>query len=127
MDQSKELWAIVELFGHQRIAGKVSEQVLGGNFLRVDVPQTKDEPAWTRFLNPSAVYAINPCSEEVATAVANQLKVKPINIWDAAEIVKRIESQRLEQKSLKESSPSPDLDGDDEEEEEEEEYDNRDL
>lgn len=112
MDQSKELWAIVELFGHQRIAGKVSEQVLGGNFLRVDVPQTKDEPAWTRFLNPSAVYAINPCSEEVATAVANQLKVKPINIWDAAEIVKRIESQRLEQKSLSGKDDDSDLDDD---------------
>ena len=34
----KEFWAIVELMGHQRIAGKVSEETIGGAaLLRVDV------------------------------------------------------------------------------------------
>ena len=32
-------WAIVEIFGHQRIAGFLSEQTIGGqSFVRVDVP-----------------------------------------------------------------------------------------
>ena len=32
-------WALVELFGHQKIVGKVTEATLaGGAFLRVDVP-----------------------------------------------------------------------------------------
>lgn len=40
MDTHKfESWCIVELFGHQRIAGLVTEQTIGGcNFVRVDVP-----------------------------------------------------------------------------------------
>lgn len=32
-------WAIVELFGHARIAGRVTEQVIAGQgFIRADVP-----------------------------------------------------------------------------------------
>ena len=45
-----ECFALVEIFGHTRIAGKVTEQVIAGTgFVRVDVPElppTKyhDEP-----------------------------------------------------------------------------------
>lgn len=39
MSEKFEQFAVVELFGHQIIAGKVSEQVIGGQgFVRVDVP-----------------------------------------------------------------------------------------
>jgi hypothetical protein len=39
-------WAVVELFGHQQIAGRVTEASIGGcSFLRVDVP---DQPALPR-------------------------------------------------------------------------------
>ena len=38
-EKAFEQWAIVEIFGHQRIAGKVTEQTIGGcSFVRVDVP-----------------------------------------------------------------------------------------
>jgi len=43
-----ELWAVVELFGHQRIAGKISEHNLGGTFVRVDVPSVGGRPAFTK-------------------------------------------------------------------------------
>jgi hypothetical protein len=47
--QKFEQWAIVELFGHQRIAGLVTEQAVGGcSFVRVGVPETPNNPAWTR-------------------------------------------------------------------------------
>ncbi len=43
-----ESWAIVELFGHQKIAGKLTEQTIGGcHFIRVDVPAFEDSPAFT--------------------------------------------------------------------------------
>ena len=101
MQQEKfEIYAIVELFGHNRIAGKVSDQTIGGSsFVRIDVPQTKDEPAWTRFLHPNAIYAINPVSEDIAQAVADRIKAKPIDIWDAEEIVKRVFAQRQLEKA----------------------------
>lgn len=45
MSEKFEQWAIVDLFGHTRIAGKVSEQVIGGcSFVRVDVPERGDGP-----------------------------------------------------------------------------------
>ena len=40
MSEKKDQWAIVELFGHQRIAGKISEHAVGGcSFVRIDVPE----------------------------------------------------------------------------------------
>lgn len=66
-----EIHALVELFGHQRIAGKVSEQVIAGTgFIRVDVPATSQKAAYTRFYNPSAVYGITPVDEAAALLLA---------------------------------------------------------
>ena len=76
-------WAVVELFGHARISGLCTEQnVAGTNMLRIDVPQTKAQPAFTRLLGSGAIYAINPVTEEVARAIAEQLHVAPIQPWD---------------------------------------------
>lgn len=108
-----ELWGIIELFGHQKMAGKVTEQTVGGSALiRIDVPNTDRQPAFTRFLNMSAIYAINPVTEEVATASANSINSQPINVWDAREILRRAD----EQKKL--NPPAEE----EEEEEEEDEY-----
>lgn len=75
-------WAIVELFGHQKIAGEVSEEALaGGSFLRVDVPAEGDYVAFTRFYGASAVYSITPVSEEVARLACRQIAPKPMTIW----------------------------------------------
>lgn len=52
-----EAHAIVELMGHSRIAGRVSEQVIGGaSMLRVDVPKTARCEAYTKFYSSGAVY-----------------------------------------------------------------------
>jgi len=78
-----ELFAIVELFGHQKMAGKVSEQSVGAStFIRIDVPETKQQPAFTRFVNPTAVYAINPVTKEVMEEMASDFEQKPIESWD---------------------------------------------
>lgn len=83
-----DLWCMVELFGHQRIAGRCTEQnVAGTNMLRIDVPATKGQPEFTRFLSSGAIYAINPISEEVARQIAENLQIAPINVWDVRGLV----------------------------------------
>ena len=83
METKFEVFAIVELFGHQKLAGKVAEQSIGAaTFIRVDVPETKTQPSFTRLVNPSAIYAINPTTEEVVKARAEQLQSAPIDAWD---------------------------------------------
>jgi len=77
-----ESWAIVELFGHQQIAGLVTEQQVGGqSFVRVDVPEVDGEPVFTKLYGSGAIYAITPCSEEVARLAVERLAVRPIKIW----------------------------------------------
>jgi len=93
-DQEKfDSWAVVELFGHQQIAGRVTEASIGGcSFLRVDVPDqpaipasevhTWDHgqpatPAYTRYFGQGAIYAMSPCTEEAARHVAARIRVKP--------------------------------------------------
>jgi len=105
MEQEKfDLWCVVELFGHSRIAGRCTEQnVAGTNMLRVDVPDTSNQPGFTRFLSSGAIYAINPVSEGVARQIAENLQIQPVNIWDVSHLV----DQKL--KSLQDGE-SPDFD-----------------
>jgi hypothetical protein len=64
-------WALVELFGHQRIVGYVSEQTFGtGVLFRVDVPDLlKDgkitRKGFTRYFGLGSIYSITPISEDV--------------------------------------------------------------
>jgi hypothetical protein len=92
MDTSEkfETWAIVELFGHNQIAGKCSEQnIAGANMLRVDVPETSEQPAFTRFLGSGSIYAINPVTEEIARHWAGTLQVSPVNSWDIRKFMEK--------------------------------------
>lgn len=74
-----EMWALVELFGHQRIAGRVTEQVIAGaGFVRVDVPETPGSPAHTRWYNPSAVYGMTPTDEATATRLAASIYIPEV-------------------------------------------------
>lgn len=59
-------YAIVELMGHQQIAGLVSEELVAGKpMLRVDVPDPDGgDVAFYRFYSPGALYALTPCSED---------------------------------------------------------------
>ncbi|RKE35246.1 hypothetical protein B0G76_1307 [Paraburkholderia sp. BL23I1N1] len=79
-------WAIVELFGHQRIAGRVSGQTIGGcAFVRVDVPALEaagHEPAtqaFTKLYGNGAIYGISFVDEAAARMTARQLRVQPID------------------------------------------------
>jgi hypothetical protein len=75
-------WCIVELFGHNQIAGRVTEQSIGGqSFVRVDVPQTTKRDPFTKFYGGGAIYAITPVEPSVAQAMAEGLDTVPIETW----------------------------------------------
>lgn len=72
--------AVVELLGHQRIAGFVSEiQVAGSPFLNVEVPSCDDREGFTRYYSPSAIYCINPTTEQVMLDAVKDFVLPPIN------------------------------------------------
>lgn len=76
-------WAILELMGHRRLAGRVSEcQVAGASFIRIDVPAEKDAEVSTQFYSPQAVYCITPTSEDIARNIAAQARPEPVHRWE---------------------------------------------
>ncbi len=82
MEEKAELWCVVELFGHQKIAGMVTPSTeLGVPMVRVDVPEVDGSAGFTKFYGQGAIYAISPCTEEYATLVTAYLKPKPISIY----------------------------------------------
>lgn len=74
-----ETWAVVEIMGHQQFAGFVSEQPLGGSsFVRVDVPECQERPAFTKIFGAGSIYCITPCTEEVAREAARRFYSRPL-------------------------------------------------
>jgi hypothetical protein len=89
--QKFEQWAIIELFGHQRIAGRVTEQTIGGcAFVRVDVPAVKDEQPFTKLFGQGAIYAITFTDEAAATLAAGAIQSKPIDTWELQKAMKAL-------------------------------------
>jgi hypothetical protein len=87
-------WALVELFGHQKIVGKVSEATLaGGAFIRVDVPAFNKEPAFTRMYGPGAIYSINPVSEEVARGLQGMYRMEPVSRFELPQIAEKVQEK----------------------------------
>jgi hypothetical protein len=76
-------WCLVELFGHARIAGRVSEETIGGcAFVRVDVPTVDGIPGYTRLFGNGAIYSITPVTEEVACAAAKSYRAVPVSLYE---------------------------------------------
>jgi hypothetical protein len=91
-------WALVELFGHQRIVGFLSQQTFGtGVLFRVDVPDllkdgTVKRKGFTRYFGLSAIYSITPVDESTVRAIlpnidgtpgeARVLTARSYNSWE---------------------------------------------
>jgi hypothetical protein len=83
-------WAILELMGHRRLAGFVTEaEVAGTKLLRLDVyapepPDTDEDerPVATQLYGGAAIYCITPTTEEIARAVAATRRPEPVQRWE---------------------------------------------
>lgn len=77
-----DTWAVVELMGHVRLAGRLSEvERFGGKLARLDVPQA-DGSFVTQFFGAAGVYRITFVSEAVARHVAKGTSAAPVQPWD---------------------------------------------
>ena len=75
-------WVILELMGHRRLAGTMTEvELAGGKFLRLDSPGPDGVYA-TQFYAPAAVYCITPTTEEIARNVAASSQPAPVQRWE---------------------------------------------
>ena len=81
-----DCWAILELMGHRRLAGHVTEEEIAGHgFLRIDVPG-KDITEATQYYAPNAVYAITPTTEDLARRFAEHHQPEPVTRWELPEL-----------------------------------------
>jgi len=105
--QSPQLYAVVELFGHARIAGAINEQAFGGTaFIRVDVPAVtvresefrngervvsiREIAAHTRSFGAAAIYSINWCDEATAQVAAFDIKHEPMKPYSVKEAINNL-------------------------------------
>jgi hypothetical protein len=72
-------WVILELMGHRRLAGWLTEQEIAGKgFLRLQMDDA------TQFYSPAAVYCITPTTEELARKVAATSRPAPVTRYELA-------------------------------------------
>ena len=91
MNEKFEQWAIVELFGHQRIVGLVTEQTIGGtSFVRVDVPKIDDKQGFTKLYGQGAIYAMTFVDEETGRAAVKHMAPKPLYEFSSRRDLQRL-------------------------------------
>lgn len=81
-----EGWAIVEMMGHRRVAGRVSEtEIAGAKLLRIDVPGDGADDFCTQFIGGAAIYCLTPTGEKEARAVAAASRPAPVTRFELPE------------------------------------------
>jgi hypothetical protein len=74
--------AIIELYGHNVIAGFVTEEEhFGETMCRVDVPEVDGVQAFTKFFGGKAIYGVTPCNEATMLEAVRRFRVRPIAIY----------------------------------------------
>jgi hypothetical protein len=58
-------WALLEIFGHHKVAGRLTERKMGtASMFQVDVPKGDDGFSHSELYGPGAIFAIKPTTEE---------------------------------------------------------------
>ena len=87
MDESNEnfwMWGVLELMGHVRIAGRITEEELfGGKVGRIDIPGEGGK-MFTQYFGGHTLYRLTPVSEDVARAFAERNRARPVYVYELA-------------------------------------------
>lgn len=113
-----EVWAIVEIMGHKKFAGYVTEQALGGtSFVRIDVPEivleSRTLPAFSKLFGAGSIYCISPCTEETAKAFAAELRSEAFALYEAPRLPAPARSRPVRASDLQEDDDQDDDQDDD--------------
>jgi hypothetical protein len=86
-------WAIVELMGHRKLAGRVSEEIRFGVVMcRIDVPDvflppdSLPMPGFTQFYGGSSLYSVTPTSEEVCRRFTTYHRERPVEAYELPQL-----------------------------------------
>lgn len=80
--QPFDQWGIVEVMGHRKYAGHITEQqIAGAALVRVDVPEVvlanhageQTIPAYSKLVGVGSIYCVTPTTEEIARQAAREL------------------------------------------------------
>lgn len=75
-------WGILELMGHVKMSGFITEEELfGGKIGRIDIPGG-DGATITQFFGGHTIYRLTPVSEEIARAFAARNKPRPVHVYE---------------------------------------------
>lgn len=105
-------WAILELMGHTKLAGYITEESKFGTALgRIDIPGP-DDTTTTQYFAGSAIYRLTPTTEEIARATATAFQPRPVQIWEVPALQEA--SRRVLDRAPRhdDDSDDPDDDGD---------------
>lgn len=79
---NKPFWGILEQMGHVRLGGLISQEELFGTVMgRIDVPRPSGAVV-TRYFGGQTVYALTPCDEATARAVALHCDPAPVHAYE---------------------------------------------
>lgn len=76
-----EQWGVVELMGHVRLAGRLSEvEKFGVKMGQLDIP--KGDGFYTRLFGGASVYSITMVDEATARIIAERSEIPPLHSWE---------------------------------------------
>lgn len=80
--ESSDTWGIVEIMGHSRFAGRVSQDAsLGVPLLRVDVPEVDGAPGFTKLFGSGSIFGVTLCTEAAAREAAARFRARPVTLF----------------------------------------------
>lgn len=80
--ESFGVWGILELMGHVKMAGFITEEErFGVKMGRIDVPASDGDEALTQYFGGSSIYRLTPVTEEIARAFAISNRPRPVTVY----------------------------------------------
>jgi hypothetical protein len=78
-------WCVVEVMGHKKFAGRVTEGPFG--LVQVDVPEVTlasgpNLPAFSKLFGAASIYCLTPCTAETARAFARDFRTQAFHSYE---------------------------------------------